>query len=89
MRTVDLFKKSYRQVRGSIQNQVIDQVNQIFIGYNQEVIHDALYDSNPQFYYSNCMSVIRFVPKSFSRLCQCIDQYQKAENESKEKSKEN
>ena len=53
MITIDYFKKSFRQLTGQQQNQAIAFIKSFYFKpLKYSAIEDALYDSNPSFWYS-------------------------------------
>ena len=83
MKTINLVKNKYRNLIGGVQNNVIEHLMQILIDYDQEVIADALFDSNIWIWTSSRNNIVRFDAKQLSRVCEIIRTYQIKENETK------
>ena len=69
MKTVDFFKKNYRELNGNIQNMVINQVKQLFFNTSFSALENSLFDSNIIVFYCIELNIIRFDQLSFSNFC--------------------
>lgn len=77
MKTIDFHKRKYREVQGAFQNIAMGVLKVIFMDLNFSCMEDALWDANPIIWYAHGMSVVRFEPKSFARLCETYEDYKK------------
>ncbi len=81
MKTVNFFKKRYRTLTGSKQNDVIGALELIlFNEFGQETIADALWDSNPNVWCTNQVNDVKFESKSLANFLLLVSSYKTATN---------
>jgi hypothetical protein len=77
MKSIDIFKKNYRLLKGSHQNQAIQKVSEMFFGISYKALEDAMWDSNPVVWHSFDCRFIKFEASSFLKFCELVTQYGK------------
>lgn len=75
MKTIEIFKKKYRELIGSHQNQAINKIHELFEGVSRKAIEDAIWDVNPFVWYSYDCRFIKFEPKTFGGLCALLNEH--------------
>lgn len=76
MKTVDFFKRNYRELKGSTQNIIISKIEDMYFDVKQSCIEDALWDSSLTVWMCHDLkTVIKFDTKSFEHFSHILNTY--------------